>query len=199
MTLDEVNRYFQQKLESAEDSLIKHWHSLRNMNRKSMIAELKELALTINKQFFGQIPGVSALTGLAAGAWVASTFTTSSFRGALAHWGLTSGPSIVVSENTYRVLAVAMPVLATAIVMYVVQKLLHAYREWRLASDMRRIDAMNESVRCEVGFCMALLDQAREVKLLSAGEHHTKKCELYQSFAGTGLYRWLDMLLQRFS
>lgn len=191
--------FFERQIERSEKGLVHLWQSLRALDRKTILKELKALALTINRQFFSQIPGVSALTGILVGAWVSSTFTTSRFWGAIANLGFTQGPRVVVSEGTFKLLSITLPALSTAIVIYVVQKLLHTYRSKRLASDMRILAAFDEDVRREVEFRMALLDQARDLKLLTVSEHQTKQCELYQSFARSGLARWLDYLLHRFS
>lgn len=191
--------FFERQVEVLEKWMVHLWQSLRALDRKIIFAELKTLVLTINRQFFSQIPGVSALTGILVGAWVSSTFTTSRFWGAIANLGFTQGPRVVVSEGTFKILSITLPALSTAIVIYLVQKLLHTYRSKRLASDKHCVAGLSEEVRSEVEFRMALLDQARDLKLLSAGEYQSKQCELYQSFARSGLARWLDYLLHRFS
>lgn len=172
---------------------------IKTIDRKRVAQEAKELALYINKQFFSQIPGVSALAGIGVGTWVAGTFTTSKFWGTLAQWGWTRGPSIVVSGNTYKFLSVFLPVLATAVTAYAVQKILSTYRRKRLESDMRKVNEMDDDTQDAVEDRLAVLDQAQELGLISKSEHYSKRCALYQKYACSGLYKYLEMLLHRFA
>jgi len=92
------------------------------LDRARLAQELRELFHYINKQLFSQIPGVSAIAGLLVGSWVASTFTTSRFKGFLASWGLIKGGTRVVSASTYSFLSISLPILAAALTAYAVQK-----------------------------------------------------------------------------
>ncbi len=64
------------------------------------------------------VPRLPALVGLAAGAWVARTFTESGFLATLHSWGIGSGPRVAVSHDTYRILAWGLPLLAAATFSY---------------------------------------------------------------------------------
>jgi hypothetical protein len=64
------------------------------------------------------VPRIPALVGLAAGAWVARTFTESGFLATLHSWGIGSGPRVAVSHGTYRLLAWGLPLLAAATFSY---------------------------------------------------------------------------------
>jgi hypothetical protein len=65
--------------------------------------------LYIKKQMFSQIPGVSAIGGIFVGYWVASTFTNSPIKGFLSSVGIMKGGTHVVSNTTYKLLSVFLP------------------------------------------------------------------------------------------
>jgi len=64
------------------------------------------------------VPRVPALFGLAAGWWVASTFTDSRILATIHSLGIGSGPRVAVDGETYRFLRYALPVLAAALCSY---------------------------------------------------------------------------------
>jgi hypothetical protein len=64
------------------------------------------------------VPRLPALVGLAAGWWVASTFTDSRFLATLHSLGIGRGPQVAVDAGTYQLLRYALPVLAAALCSY---------------------------------------------------------------------------------
>jgi hypothetical protein len=117
----------------------------------------------------------------------------------LANWGLVQGPSIVVTQQTYKFLSVFLPLIATAITAYIVQKILKTYRTRQLKRDELRISQMDASVQLAVAKRMAALEQAQELGLITANEHYTKKALVYQSYARSGIYKILEILIKKFS
>ncbi len=158
---------------------------LEKMDRGRLAAEFSEFSLYIKKQFFRQIPSLSAIGGLVMGAWVSSTFTTSPVRAQLASWGIVKGARHVVSPAFYRVLSVVLPVAAAALTAYAVNKLLKSYREEQLKKHIRMCSRLKEELQAEIKDKLALLESARGAALVSAGEYETKLANLYRSYART--------------
>lgn len=144
--------------------------------------ELKELLQFINRQVFNQIPSVSALAGILAGAWVMSTFTASPIKGTLAEWGFIQGGTHVVSSNTYKFLSVALPLLATGLTAYAVQKGLKAFREMQIELSEARAKTLPEEKRAGLQAKLAALETAREAGILTWNEYRTKMANIYQPF-----------------
>ncbi len=155
---------------------------MRNMDRADWERELRELVYHTKKQLFSQIPGVSAIAGILVGSWVAGTFTNSPVKGFLSSVGITKGGTHVVSTATYRFLSVVLPILATVMTAYVVQKVMKAYREKQLERNMASVALMGEEVRFDLESRIAILDKAKAAGLLSQREHRTKLANLYQSY-----------------
>jgi phosphoglycerate-specific signal transduction histidine kinase len=164
------------------DYLIAFLQNLKQMDKARFHKEMRDLAYYINRQVFSQIPSVSAISGLLVGSWVVSTFTTSPLRGVLASWGLMKGGTHVVSSSTYKVLSLFLPILATAVTAYLVQKVLKNYREKRLQRDMAQVAQLEKDVQAELRDKMNILSKARETGLISESEFHTKTASLYQSY-----------------
>lgn len=92
--------------------------------------EARAFRRALVKQLEGQLfPRASALAGLAAGWWVAHTFTDSRPRSLLRSIGIGHGGTHVVSGATYRVLSFWLPILVAA---------LSAYLGDRIARRVRR-------------------------------------------------------------
>lgn len=167
------------------------------MNRHKLGKELGELSFYLKKQLFGQIPSISGIAGLVAGTWVASTFTTSPFRGFLASWGLIKGGTHVVSETTYKFLIVGLPILATAVTAYLVHKLLTAYRKWQLKRDMAWVAQLESDMQTAIQIKMQILERARDARLISAREFDTKQANLYQSYTRANSAKVKRVLLDK--
>ncbi len=167
------------------DYLIELLQNLKNMDRVKLAKESKELAYHLNRQLLSQIPGVSAIVGLLVGSWVASTFTSSPIRGFLSSWGLMKGGTHVVSTTTYRFLSVFLPVVATAITAYIVQKAMKTYREKRLERNMALVELLGQEVQSELRDKIIILDKAKAAGLISDNEYQTKIANLYQSYCRT--------------
>jgi len=172
-------------MDKQRDLLIAFLRDLKNMDKVRLARELRVLASYVNKQFFTQIPSVSAIAGIFVGSWVSATFTTSPIRGFLASKGLMKGGTHVVSSTTYKFLSIFLPVVATAVVAYFVQKYLKAYREKRLERDMAWVAQLGDEIRSEVDARMIVLNKAKEAGLVSDSEYETKKASLYQTYART--------------
>jgi hypothetical protein len=75
------------------------------------------------------MPKAPALAGLAAGWWIANTYTDSHFRSVLRSVGIGSGGTRVVSSSTYDAMTFWLPLLAAALCAYVGERLGAYYRE----------------------------------------------------------------------
>ncbi len=164
------------------DHLIELLQNLKNMDKVKLTREFKEIAYHTNKQLFSQIPGVSALVGIVVGSWIASTFTNSPIRGFLASWGFMKGGTHVVSTTTFRFLSVFLPIIATVITAYIVQKAMKIYRNKSLERSMARAAQLGEDVQSALRDKMSILDKAKEAGLVSESEYQTKLANLYQSY-----------------
>lgn len=181
------------------DNIIEFLQDLKKMDKAKLTKEFRELAYYINKQFFGQIPSISAIAGLLVGSWVASTYTSSPLKGFLASWGLMKGGTRVVSSTTYRFLSVFLPIFATAVTAYIVQKALKNYREKRLERDMAWVAKLGKEVQSEVQEKMNILDKAEKAGLISESEYQTKKATLYQSYSRTYPSKIGEFLINKIS
>ncbi len=165
------------------DYLIELLQNMKNMDKVKLAREFREIAYHTNKQLFSQIPGVSTIVGLLVGSWIASTFTNSPIKGFLSSWGLMKGGTHVVSTTTYRFLSVFLPIIATAITAYIVQKALKTYREKRLEKNMVQVAQLGQEAQSELRDKMSVLDKAKEAGLISESEYQTKIANLYQSYS----------------
>ncbi|HEX9113876.1 MAG TPA: hypothetical protein VF888_05960 [Nitrospirota bacterium] len=181
------------------DYLIAFLQNLKTMDKARFQKEMKDLAYYINRQVFSQIPSVSAISGLLVGSWVVSTFTTSPLRGVLASWGLMKGGTHVVSSTTYKVLSVFLPILATAVTAYLVQKVLKNYRERRLQWNMAAVARLAKEVQDEVRDKVNILEKAKEAGLISESEFHTKTASLYQSYTRAHSSKIEEFLMNKIS
>ncbi len=177
--------------------LIEILQDLEQLDKAKVAKELGELFHYINKQVFGQIPGVSAIAGLLVGSWVASTFTTSRFKGFLASWGLIKGATRVVSTTTYSFLSISSPILAAALAAYIVQKALKAFRENQLKRNMAQVAQLGEEVQSALQEKVNILEKAKEAGLVSASEYGTKKANLYQAYSGTYPFKIQEFLIKK--
>jgi hypothetical protein len=164
------------------DYLIKFLQNMKDMDKVKLARELREIAYHTKQQLFIKIPGVSAVVGLLIGSWVASTFTNSPIKGFLSSWGFMKGGTHVVSTTTYRFVSVFLPIVATAITAYIVQKALKAYREKRLERDMALVSQLGQETQNELRDKTSVLDKAKEAGLISDSEYQTKIANLYQSY-----------------
>jgi hypothetical protein len=180
-----LSRFILLPMNKLIDYLIAFLQNLKQIDKARFHKEMRDLAYYINKQVFSQIPSVSAISGILVGSWVVSTFTTSPLRGFLASWGLMKGGTHVVSSTTYKVLSLFLPILATAVTAYLVQKVLKNYRERRLQRDMTAVARLAKEVQDEVQDKMNILAKAREAGLISESEFQTKTASLYQSYTRT--------------
>jgi hypothetical protein len=173
---------------------------LKNFEKKDKVKlaqESGELFHYINMQVFRQIPGVSAIAGLLVGSWVASTFTTSRFKGFLASWGLIKGGTRVVSTTTYSSLSFSLPILAAALTAYMVQKAMKTYREKQLRKNMAWVAQLGKEVQAEIQEKLNILEKAKEAGLVSASEYCTKKSNLYQAYSRTSPFKFEEFLIQK--
>lgn len=149
---------------------------------KDLKNEFKEFLYYLNRQVFNQIPSVSALAGILAGAWVVSTFTASPIKGTLAEWGFIQGGKHVVSSTTYKLLSVALPIAAASLTAYCVQKGLKAFREMQIELGEARAARLADKARAELQGKLNALEAAREAGILSWNEYRTKMANLYQPY-----------------
>jgi hypothetical protein len=83
--------------------------------------------------FWGQLrpailPKAPALAGLAAGWWIANTYTDSRWKSLARSLGIGSGGTTVVSGETYRAMRFWLPLLAAALCAYLGERLAAALR-----------------------------------------------------------------------
>jgi hypothetical protein len=152
-------------------------------DKTKTVAEFKVFSQLLVKQLYNQIPGVSAAAGLAAGGWIASTFTTSPIKAQLASWGLISGATHAVSGLTYRLMSILIPLLAAGATAYLVQKLLKIFRDGQMKRNMALVSRMGQDVRDALQEKLSILEKAREAGILSQGEYLTKKANLVQTYS----------------
>ncbi len=179
------------------DYLIELLQNIKNMDRVKLSRELREIAYHTNKQLFSQIPGVSAIVGLLVGSWVASTFTNSPIKGFLSSWGFMKGGTHVVSNTTYKFLSVFLPLFATAVAAYAVQKVMKSYREKRLERNRAYVAQLGQEVQSEIEDKMSILDKAKEAGLISESEYRTKIANLYQSYSRNDRSRLEEIIIKK--
>jgi hypothetical protein len=179
--------------------LIEILQDLEKMGTVRLAKELGELFRYISQQIFNQVPGVSAIAGLLVGSWVASTFTTSRFKGFLASWGIIKGGSRVVSTSTYSFLSIALPILAAAITAYIVQKVMKGYRQKQLYKNKALVAQLGIAIQSEIGEKLIILEKAKEIGILSESEFHTKRANLYQTYARPFPFKLEDFLIKKLS
>jgi len=91
--------------------------------------ESRTLGGAVTKQLRSQLlPRASALGGLAAGWWVANTYTDSHWRSALRSVGIGQGGTHVVSAETYRTMSLLLPILSAAVCAYLCDRLAFGLR-----------------------------------------------------------------------
>lgn len=156
--------------------------------RKTEVAVLKrefrELLNFVNRQVFNQVPSLSAVAGILAGAWVMSTFTASPIKGTLAQWGFIEGGTRVVSSGTYKFMAVALPIIATSVTAYAVHKALNAFREMQIELYQSRAARLSEETRAALQAKLTALENAKAEGIISWGEYRAKMVNIYQPFVG---------------
>ena len=177
--------------------LIEILQDLEKMDKARLAKELGELFQYIHTQIFNQIPGVSAISGLLVGSWVASTFTTSRFKGFLASWGLIKGGTRVVSTTTYSFLSIALPILAAALTAYIVQKAMKAFREKQLKRNMAWVAQLGREIQSELQEKVNILEKAKEAGLVSESEYCTKRANLYQAYVRTYPFKFEEFLIKK--
>ena len=181
------------------DHLIEFLQNLKNMDRVKLAREFKEIAYHTNKQLFSQIPGVSAIVGLLVGSWVASTFTNSPIKGFLSSVGIMKGGTHVVSNTTYKFISVLLPLIATAITAYIVQKTMKIYRNKRLERSMALVAQLGEDDQSALRGKMGILDKAKEAGLVSESEYQTKLVNLYQSYTRDNHSKIEEIIIKKFA
>ena len=183
-------------MDKLVDYVIELIRKIRSMDRAAWARELREIAYHTKKQLFSQIPGVSAIGGILVGYWVASTFTNSPVKGVLSSLGIMKGGTHVVSNTTYKFLSVFLPLFATALTAYAVQKSMKNYREKRMERDKAFVAQLGEKVRADLRQKLSILEMAKEAGLLSENECDTKIANLYQSYSRNDLSSLEDILFK---
>ena len=97
------------------------------MSRVAVEASL--LGRAVKRQLRDRLfPRLPALVGLAAGWWVANTYTDSHWKSALRSVGIGGGGTHVVSGEMYRVMMFGLPILSAAVCAYLSDRLAHFLR-----------------------------------------------------------------------
>lgn len=159
-------------------------HATRKSEMDYLKNEFKELLDFVSRQVFNQIPSLSAIAGIIAGAWVMSTFTASPIKGTLAEWGLIEGATHVVSSGTYKFMAVVLPISATSITAYVVHKALYSFREMQIELYQSRAARLDDKTIALLRTKLSALESARIEGILSWSEYRAKMAAIYHPFVG---------------
>jgi len=92
--------------------------------------EAKLLGKALKRQLRDRLfPRLPALVGLAAGWWVANTYTDSQWKSTLRSVGIGGGGTHVVSGEMYRLMMFGLPILSAAVCAYLGDRLAHVIRE----------------------------------------------------------------------
>ena len=172
-------------IESLIDRLIAILQQLKRCDKEKVVKELEEFGHYATRQIFNQIPAASGIAALLAGAWIASTFTTSPLKAALAKWGFIKGGRHVVSTGAYKFMSTVIPLLAAAIAAYLVQKALRYLRERRMQADMEKVSTLGPEVQAQSRERLEILDRAKEAGLITSAEHLAKRSNLYAAYSRT--------------
>ncbi|HSE68675.1 MAG TPA: hypothetical protein VLB12_16910 [Gemmatimonadales bacterium] len=91
--------------------------------------EAKLLGNALKRQLRDRLfPRLPALVGLAAGWWVANTYTDSHWKSAMRSVGIGGGGTHVVSGEIYRLMMFGLPILSAAVCAYLADRLAHLVR-----------------------------------------------------------------------
>jgi hypothetical protein len=91
--------------------------------------EAKLLGRALKRQLRDRLfPRLPALVGLAAGWWVANTYTDSHWKSTLRSVGIGGGGTHVVSGEMYRLMMFGLPILSAAVCAYLSDRLAHFIR-----------------------------------------------------------------------
>jgi hypothetical protein len=94
-----------------------------------LVDEAKLLGRALKRQLHDRLfPRLPAVAGLAAGWWVANTYTDSQWKSALRSVGIGGGGTHVVSGELYRVLVLGLPILSAAACAYLSDRVAHYFR-----------------------------------------------------------------------
>jgi hypothetical protein len=104
--------------------------------------EARTLARAVGTQLHGHLfPRASAVAGMAAGWWVANTYTDSHVRSVLRSVGIGGGGTRVVSGETYRAMSFWLPILAAGLCAYLGDRLAaYVRRRYGVAAEAHRGD-----------------------------------------------------------
>ena len=93
------------------------------------VDEAKLLGRALKRQLHDRLfPRLPALAGLAAGWWVANTYTDSQWKSTLRSVGIGGGGTHVVSGEIYRLLVLGLPILSAAVCAYLSDRVAHYVR-----------------------------------------------------------------------
>ena len=96
---------------------------------ETVAREGRELGSEVWQQLRGKlVPKASALAGLAAGWWVASTYTDSHLKGIMNSFGIGKGGTHVVSGTMYKAMSFWLPILAAAVCAYLGNRIARAFK-----------------------------------------------------------------------
>jgi len=94
-----------------------------------IVDEAKLLGRALKRQLHDRLfPRLPALAGLAAGWWVANTYTDSQWKSTLRSVGIGGGGTHVVSGEMYRLLVLGLPILSAAMCAYLSDRIAHYVR-----------------------------------------------------------------------
>ena len=94
-----------------------------------LVDEAKLLGRALKRQLHDRLfPRLPALAGLAAGWWVANTYTDSQWKSTLRSVGIGGGGTHVVSGEMYRLLVLGLPILSAAMCAYLSDRVAHYVR-----------------------------------------------------------------------
>lgn len=154
-----------------------------DMNRLS--GEPKEFLSFVKKHLFNKVPSVSALSGVVAGAYVSSVFTSSPVQGMMTAIGILGRNADIASPPALRLFSIFLPLFAAATTVYLVQKWLKSFRKKQIAKYREMTARLDKTRQEELASKLDLLEKAKETGLITGSEYEAKLAGLYQGYTKT--------------
>lgn len=156
-----------------------------NTDMHRLSGESKEFLSFVKKHLFNKVPSMSALAGVAVGAYVSSVFTSSPVRGVMTSIGILGRDADVASPLALWLLSIFLPLFAAATTVYLVQKWLKSFRQKQIARYREMTARLDKPKQEELALKLELLEKAKEAGLITGSEYEAKLAGLYQGYTKT--------------